>query len=99
MSEFKGTKGCWSFDKEDFSVTTKGDYKSPTEICHVMDNNPYEGIFEEDVANGHLIAAAPELLEALQSSRWYVKQAGQLSSDAFALLDSIDAAIAKALGQ
>ncbi len=66
MTDFKGTKGSWNFNKDDFSVTTKGDYKNPTEVCHVMDNNPYDGVYEEDVANGHIIAAAPELLEALQ---------------------------------
>lgn len=103
MSDFKGTKGSWSFNKDDFSVTTKGDYKNPTEICHVMDNNPYDGIYEEDFANGHLIAAAPELLEALQALKREIVLSDvdldYIESHFRPHIDRARAAIAKALGQ
>ncbi|WP_336747850.1 hypothetical protein [Pantoea vagans] len=99
MSEFKGTKGIWNFNADDFSVTTKGDSKLPTEVCHVMDNNPYDGVYEEDIANGHLIAAAPELLEALQICAGYLSELDHSSAIYTALMDKVNDAIEKALGQ
>lgn len=60
---------------------------------------PADGIEEVVKANANLFAASPELLDTLQDARWYVKQAGQLSSEAFKLLDKIDSVIAKALGE
>lgn len=103
MKEFKGTKGKWKFDESDFSVTTKGDYKLPTEICYVMDNNPYDGFYDEDINNGKLIAAAPELLEALQgvmsvikkSEHWWIDSPDRGGFDT----NSIEEAINKALGE
>lgn len=93
MSEFKGTKGSWRFNEVDFSVTTKGDYKNPTEICHVMDNNPYDGVCEEDVANGHIIAAAPELLDLVQRAN------GKNGCHTVAWQEKAKQVLAKALGQ
>jgi hypothetical protein len=59
--EFKGTKGEWSVEKElgyDCDVIYKGG-----EICWL---GLSDVIDEEKVANAKLIAAAPELLKALQ---------------------------------
>ncbi|WP_072929994.1 hypothetical protein [Nissabacter archeti] len=63
MSEFKGASGPWSFHEEDgeggqIVVADNGDV-----VCVV---GSYMTSVEEDFANGPLIAAAPELLEALQ---------------------------------
>lgn len=54
MKEFKGSKGNWSYSKE--SGTIRGDGGL---LAELLING------SEDV-NGNLIAAAPDLLEALQ---------------------------------
>ena len=62
---------------------------------------------QENAANAALIAAAPELLEALQFTRGYVEgqKASELSEHGFTeehwdtLLAHVDAAIAKAEGR
>ncbi|WP_455865427.1 hypothetical protein [Pantoea agglomerans] len=63
MSEFKGTPGPWIFDEDDGDggqvvVADNGDV-----VCVV---GSYMTSVEEDFSNGPLLAAAPELLEALQ---------------------------------
>lgn len=63
MSEFKGTPGPWEFHEDDgegneIVVGDNGDV-----ICVI---GSYMTSVEEDFANGPLMAAAPELLEALQ---------------------------------
>lgn len=51
-----------------------------------------DGTYEENLANAALIAAAPEMLEALKYARRFLKPEG-------ADLSFIDAAIAKAEGR
>jgi hypothetical protein len=61
--EFKGTKGEWSVEQElgyDCDVIYEGG-----EICWL---GLSDVIDEEKIANAKLIAAAPELLNALQNS-------------------------------
>lgn len=92
MSEFKGSKGAWRY------LSTFGEVKSDKSglIADLVVNG------KED-ENGRLIAAAPELLEALQ----VLKRELVLSDVDLAYIEShfrphIDrarAAIAKALGQ
>lgn len=96
MSEFKGSKSPWwiSGESEKWNriVDANGDLIT---TCFAMQN--------EDDANAKLIAAAPELLEALQN----LKREVVLSDIDLAYIEShfrphIDrarAAIAKALGQ
>lgn len=55
MSEFKGTKGKWEIKS---SNVYSGEYS--------LRNEKYAPTFEEDEHNAKLIAAAPELLEALK---------------------------------
>ena len=51
MKEFKGTPGLWHYDDELGGIYSKGGQF----VCDVTDKN-----------NANLIAAAPELLEALR---------------------------------
>lgn len=80
MKEFNGTPGSWVVD---------GDYDVTTEDGTVVSWSA-EGIFEPDeiIANANLIAAAPDLLEALMDiSRGCVD------------MEKVNAAISKALGE
>lgn len=54
---------------------------------------------EVQVANANLIAAAPELLEALQLCAGYLGELDHSSAIYIALMDKINDAIEKALGQ
>lgn len=67
MKEFKGTQGHWEFDDtEEVVVSEHGDV-----ICTI---GSYMTSYEEDLSNGPLLAAAPELLEALIEMTALVKK-------------------------
>lgn len=66
MKNFKGTPGPWFFaakhDDCEVRYVCKGEnYNRCNDVCTL-----YTGSAEEQYANANLIAAAPELLEALQ---------------------------------
>ncbi len=90
MSEFKGTKGPWSV-----SANTSVDSELGGFICEAYGDSTS---FEQDQANAKLIAAAPELLDALQQSMKIWENHRLDVSEASILIDC-RAAIAKALGQ
>ena len=54
--------------------------------------------YASSVSNGHLIAAAPEMYEALKRARGYVKPSHSGDVQADADLRAIDAALLKATG-
>ncbi len=71
------TKGTWSFD-EDLQIVTIGHGEaaiamvpSPADACNFDPETDaeYNAAIEEGVANGRLIAAAPELFEALECAQ------------------------------
>lgn len=70
MSDFKGTPGPWSFehnsasDDEIFCINVVA--HDSTDICYLQSHEKYLPNRVHTVANVNLIAAAPELLEALQ---------------------------------
>ena len=95
MEQFKHTPGPWSYrywsncsDRnllEGYSISADG---------HIVPMNTSEGDLYEAEANARLIAAAPELLEALKAaqkkgSRWH---------PADPVVQQINVAIAKATG-
>jgi len=94
MSEFKGTPGPWVVEEREFVMDRDGNCVGAFGGMKATD---------EDNANATLCAAAPELLEALQS----LKRELVLSDVDLAYIEShfrphIDrarAAIARALGQ
>lgn len=64
MSEFKGTPGPWSTDRAGDVFAEGGRNDGQFGIVAGVAGADWSA---EDVANANLIAAAPELLEALQS--------------------------------
>lgn len=90
MKEFKGTPGPWSTNGN--SVFNDDGY----DIVHLT-YGEYTGI-KEDEANTSLIAAAPNLLEALQSAIYHVREQAKSDAHAAGVLNACNAAIAKALG-
>lgn len=94
MSEFNGTPGPWFYsgkheecDVRYVSTSTNRDVVNDVAVL-------FSGEPEERQANANLIAAAPELLEALQDALHAYDKHGEHSE-----WDSARAAIAKALGQ
>lgn len=77
----KHTQGPWSFDPEDKSIVGKDEGLSIATIDNI-DVGGDKGFHfgEESEANARLIAAAPDLMEALKSCRdalyWVIEQAG-----------------------
>lgn len=96
--EFKGTPAPWIIiDGDDyFNITAKSTESSPN-YMPLLDSDSIGMI--EMRANAHLIAAAPELLEALieltESAKESIDGLGDLSD----AIDTAKSAIAKALGQ
>ena len=82
MKKFKGRGGPWHYDDELSGVYSE----SCRFVCDVTDKD-----------NGTLIAAAPELLEALQET---IHEVGHwLSTQKPELKEKIESAINKALGE
>ena len=64
-TEFKGTKGEWYVDKNAMTVTTKGLVDGDI-VCDAPEG--FIESMENWKANAKLIAAAPDLLEALEET-------------------------------
>jgi hypothetical protein len=89
----KHTLGPWNAYESDGQTYVESLGPKVTDVCRVMRHLP----FEEVQANAALIAAAPDMLEALKEARFWVARVAE-SGNASALksLAQIDAAIAKA---
>jgi len=104
MSEFKGTPGPWSIEP---------DRSHPNKVWHVVGDStvvcgldgiasPYRSndrTFDEDKANMVLIAASPDLLEALQMCEKLLVGVSYTDYPVEDELTTARAAIAKALGE
>jgi hypothetical protein len=86
---FKGTKGNWELVNETQVAFSQDEFN--TKDCDLYEHQ-YDS-FEEMVANAKLIAAAPELLKALQTC---LKRITNESHEPFAILEATEA-INKAL--
>jgi len=96
MSAGKHTPGPWSVSELSASGHFSEDYIFIEPGIAVIER-AVEGQDAEDMPNAHLIAAAPELLEALQAARLHiVGEALPTKANAIAM---IKAAIAKATGE
>ncbi|WIF73782.1 hypothetical protein QN092_07895 [Proteus vulgaris] len=98
--EFKGTPAPWLTDRNNC-------HSGHIATVHGCENNDWVEIWPTDwhesesvqEANAHLIAAAPELLEALIELTESAKEAIDGLGDLSDAIDTAKAAIAKALGQ
>lgn len=120
MSEFKGTTGEWSFSHssasdDNVACIEINSSESLHEIAYLQSTPSSIGKYEQTsldktIANAHLIAAAPELLEALQLSLAAMNEMGDIlnfhdmadSETVEKLTPAFEmarAAIAKALGK
>lgn len=97
MEEFKGTKGFWATQDDEESMATSVVMSEFGGILCVV--GTYMTSTEEDYANADLIAAAPELLEALQLSVSVIKNMAEPSQSKTFALEMATAAIKKALGK
>lgn len=91
MSEFKGTPGPWFEHREGFSTVYVEAKLRDGVIQEVAACGPTEAGSDAQAANARLIAAAPELLEALQEAMKF-----SMSDEAYS---KCAAAVSKALGQ
>ncbi|MGG4677947.1 hypothetical protein [Providencia huashanensis] len=98
--EFKGTPAPWLTDRNNC-------HSGHIATVHGCENNDWVEIWSTDwpesesvqEANAHLIAAAPELLEALIELTESAKEAIDGLGDLSDAIDTAKTAIAKALGQ
>ncbi|EMI4427837.1 hypothetical protein V6478_001190 [Providencia rettgeri] len=102
--EFKGSRGPWEVvdNGEYFEVRVK--YSILDGVASTVDTQSCRDNGEHNndgyaYANAHLIAAAPELLEALIELTESAKEAIDGLGDLADAIDTAKAAIAKALGQ
>lgn len=96
--EFKGTPGPWVIDE--WSMTgINSESKHVALVNYSHHGLPNDVYGDEHEANANLIAAAPELLEALIELTESAKEAIDGLGDLADAIDTAKAAIAKALGQ
>lgn len=113
MKEFKGTPGKWSFSHssasdDNVACLEINSSESLHEIAYLQSTPPNIGgdgqtSFDKTIANAHLIAAAPDLLKALQclvkSYDDFRTRTGRDSKPQSPELLKAKAAIIKALGE
>lgn len=99
MKEFKGCKGEWKHHKPHGYQHSVGGWIQ-SEKGKVCDVTGLEVGRETAFANANLIAAAPELLEALQISMKVMQEGRNVSyPDLYGAINKARAAIAKAIGE
>ena len=96
MKEFKGSAGPWSSHDDEESMATSVVMNDFGDILCVV--GTYMTSTEEDYANANLIAAAPDLLEALQKM-FRAGQKQNWNERYESEMNAARAAISKALGE
>lgn len=97
MNEFKGTPGPWTGMKLSECLPLAHCDQVGLSIGFV--NSSSEARMQEGKANARLIAAAPELLKALQDMNAQLEAEGYMGTTYGPLRYAAEAAIAKALGE
>ena len=104
MNEFKGTPGPWATKRISGAVHVYRLYKDGSGVTgpHAKVSCDMPGQKDEEDANARLIAAAPELLEAVSAFLCYVDSEDDDTESMLQFADALDkarAAHAKALGE
>lgn len=110
MKEFNGTPGKWSFSHssasdDNVACIEINSSESLHEIAYLQSTPPNIGgdgktSFDKTIANAHLIAAAPDLLEALQIAEKAMSAGRNVTyPELYGAINKARAAISKALGE
>lgn len=104
MSEFKGTPGPWKltyhlYDNGIGGCTETIGTDSNSWIAEAKGTHVFNGTADEVLANAQLIAAAPELLEALMFCQSVIAKQGMFDLSERMAYDKATEAINKALGK
>lgn len=101
MKEFKGTPGSWEVEDNGYFYDINAARGTVGNVCSSaswFDNDEHRGPVA--MANAHLIAAAPELLEALQLAEKAMVDGRNITyPEWYGVINMARAAIAKALGE
>lgn len=106
MTQFKGTPGPWEIKPEEVDrpyIRIRGtQWGGRFKVANVLSPD-YDGVHhreaDETRANARLIAAAPELLEALQLCEEFMSQLPSTGFDGLARIEFARTAINKAIGE
>lgn len=102
MSDIMHTPGPWKVGFDGYTIRedkgTHGGYYVANTAANQPDQMP-ENIRQRDKANARLIAAAPELLEALEMLMPQYPSRGMCDEYDRAMWENAEAAIAKATGK
>lgn len=106
MTQFKGTPGPWKCLREEvnkhyirISSTKLGERFAVANVLIPLYDDIREREAKETRANAKLIAAAPELLEALQQCIPHLREQSKNDGHAFGTLQLVNRIINKATGE
>lgn len=97
MKTFKGTPGPWSVDPastNSLEVITEHEVK----VCDIIADNENDLLTELEWNNARLIAAAPEMVEALQFIITVANSRGHDQNKLKTIIEFAEIALKKALG-
>lgn len=96
MTDTKFTPGPWEVKEEGEKWLWVGPASWVKRICRVV---LYNGTEREDKANAHLIAAAPDLYDALERAEYMLRQYGMRPEFYREVASEARSALAKARGE
>ena len=100
MEEFKGTQGEWKLSEEithSRQMVDLGEWNGCIDVWHHHGNSMTK---QEAIANANLIAAAPELLSALNQAKLFIDECSmdfEFTDNQIEMVNKINSAINKAL--
>lgn len=103
MKDFKGTPGPWfvhdtyeDYQEDSGIIVWNGDEQAHKPICNMGEMGDLN--YAEELANANLIAAAPQMMNALQEIRSIANSRGSETAKNRMIINEADAALEKAFG-